>query len=146
MSRYYALTITQVSGKKCEYNYNKSLDRYQKKYSVTIFPRYFETAPKSGLHVHCLVSQDLDDPEIKTFIGQKNHNIDFELCQTKAAWLNYIRKDQQINLIKRKEGAFAPGISVEIPVLLSKNICSDFDLKNRLKKYNLFTKKLIEVN
>lgn len=95
MSRYYVLTVTQISGKKCIYNYNKALDRYEDKYDVVIDSRYFESAPVSGLHVHCLVTQDLSKDVILEFKGQKNHNIDFELCRTKAAWLNYSTKQQQ---------------------------------------------------
>lgn len=105
MSRYYALTINTRSNRNPPnaFSYNKACDKYELKYGVQIFPRYFEIAPKTKkLHVHCLVTQDLKNDKIEKFIGQKNHNIDFELCMNKAAWLNYIGKDQKLEKPKQK--------------------------------------------
>lgn len=97
MSRYYALTIntrTRGRGAPGPTSYNRSLDTLEKTYGVTIFPRMFETAPRTGkLHVHCLVTQDSAASLIESMVGQKNHNIDFQEVNSKQAWLNYISKE-----------------------------------------------------
>lgn len=108
MSKFYGLTLNTTvnsrSGRAPGIKaYMRSLDTLEKKYAVEIFPRMFETAPKTGkLHVHCLVTQSLNDEPITKMVSLKSHRVHFEPLVCKAAWLNYISKEAEPSIVRSK--------------------------------------------
>ena len=100
MSQFYALTVNTTcnnSRAPSVKTYNRSLDALEKKYAVEIFPRMFETGPKTGkLHCHCLVTQKLGEPLITEMKAEKNKNILVVPVTNKQGWLNYSSKDQPV--------------------------------------------------
>ncbi len=103
MVYHYALTITPRNTSRVSTStFDKSLNRYEKAKGCVIFPRYYETAPKTGkTHLHGFVKSQYPMTE---FLGQKNHNIKFVPISNMQGWLNYCQKDQPkktVNLFKQ---------------------------------------------
>lgn len=95
MNEFYALTLnTTGKGSSSTKTYHRSMDALEKKYSVKIFPRIFETGKvMKKLHCHALVTRSVSYPPLSTMVAEKNKNIKLESVHDMQGWLNYMNKE-----------------------------------------------------